>query len=78
MFLRVNIKYTSLLNSFKLFSEYEILATVLNGTPISNITTQNKKIIVLGSESNGIKREILEKANQKFTIPKSNFQKLNH
>lgn len=74
-FLRVNIKYTNLLNSFKLFSEYEILATVLNGTPISNITTQNKKIIVLGSESNGIKREILEKANQKITIPKSKFSK---
>ena len=74
-FLRVSIKYTNLLNSFKLYSEYEILATVLNGTPISNITTQNKKIIVLGSESNGIKREILEKANQKITIPKSEFSK---
>ena len=74
-FLRVGIKYANLLNTFKLYPEHEILATVLNGTPINNITTKNKKIIVLGSESNGIKREILDKANQKITIPKSEFSK---
>ena len=74
-FLRVGIKYANLLNTFKLYPNHEILATVLNGTPINNITTKNKKIIVLGSESNGIKREILEKANQKITIPKSEFSK---
>jgi len=74
-FLRVGIKYANLLNTFKLYPEHEILATVLNGAPINNITTKNKKIIVLGSESNGIKREILDKANQKITIPKSEFSK---
>lgn len=74
-FLRVGIKYANLINTFKLYPKHEILATVLNGTPINNITTKNKKIIVLGSESNGIKREILEKANQKITIPKSEFSK---
>tara|TARA_Y100000813_G_scaffold39298_2_gene26723 strand:+ start:5526 stop:6230 length:705 start_codon:yes stop_codon:yes gene_type:complete len=74
-FLRVGIKYANLLNTFKLYPNHEILATVLNGTPINNITTKNKKIIVLGSESNGIKREILEKANQKITISKSEFSK---
>ena len=74
-FLRVGVKYANLINTFKLYPKHEILATVLNGTPINNITTKNKKIIVLGSESNGIKREILAKANQKITIPKSEFSK---
>ena len=74
-FLRVGVKYANLINTFKLYPKHEILATVLNGTSINNITTKNKKIIVLGSESNGIKREILEKANQKITIPKSELSK---
>ena len=74
-FLRVGVKYTNLLNTFKLYPEHEILVTVLNGTPINNIATKNKKIIVLGSESNGINKEILQKANQKITIPKYEFSK---
>ena len=64
-----------MLNSFKLYSDYEILATVLNGTPINRITSKNKKIIVLGNESIGIRSEILEKAHKKITIPKSESSK---
>ena len=74
-FLRVNITYTDLLNSFELHSDYEIFATVLNGTPINRITSKNKKIIVLGNESRGIRSEILEKAHEKITIPKSESSK---
>ena len=45
--------------------------TVLNGTPISEMTNADKKIIVMGSESNGISKEILELTSEKITIPKS-------
>ena len=49
--------------------------TVLNGTQLSEITNADKKIIVFGSESKGIRDEVLELESKKITIPKSEFSK---
>lgn len=74
-FTRVNLHYTSLIHAFKKYSDYKLYMTVLNGTPLSEMTITDKKIIVMGNESNGITQEILELGSEKITIPKSEFSK---
>ena len=75
-FTRVKLHYTTLVDVFKKYSDYKLFMTVLNGTPISDMTDVKKKIIVMGSESNGIREEILELTSEKITIPKSNYSKV--
>jgi TrmH family RNA methyltransferase len=74
-FTRVNLHYTSLLDAFKKYSDYKLFMTVLNGTPLSEMTNADKKIIVMGSESKGISNKILELTSDKITIPKSKSSK---
>ena len=74
-FTRVNLHYTSLMDAFKKYSEYKLFMTVLNGTPLSEMTNADKKIVVMGSESKGISNEILELTSEKITIPKSKSSK---
>jgi TrmH family RNA methyltransferase len=74
-FTRVNLHYTSLTDAFKKYSDYKLTMTVLNGTPLSEMKNTDKKIIVMGSESKGISKEILELTSEKITIPKSKSSK---
>ena len=74
-FTRVNLNYTSLLDAFKKYSDYKLFMTVLNGTPLSEMTNADKKIVVMGSESKGISNKILELTSDKITIPKSKSSK---
>jgi TrmH family RNA methyltransferase len=74
-FTRVNLHYTSLLDAFKKYSDYKLFMTVLNGTPLSEMTNADKKIVVMGSESKGISNKILELTSDKITIPKSKSSK---
>lgn len=74
-FTRVNLHYTSLMDAFKKYSDYKLFMTVLNGTPLSEMTNTDKKIIVMGSESKGISNKILELTSDKITIPKSKSSK---
>ncbi|MGB1988737.1 MAG: TrmH family RNA methyltransferase [Flavobacteriales bacterium] len=74
-FTRVNLHYTSLIDAFKKYSDYKLIMTVLNGTPLSEMTNADKKIVVMGSESKGISNEILELTSEKITIPKSKSSK---
>ena len=74
-FTRVNLNYTSLLDAFKKYSDYKLFMTVLNGTPLSEMTNADKKIVVMGSESEGISNKILELTSDKITIPKSKSSK---
>ena len=74
-FTRVNLYYTSLTDAFKKYSDYELFMTVLNGTQLSKITNADKKIIVFGSESKGIREEVLELGSKKITLPKSKYSK---
>ena len=74
-FTRVNLHYTSLMDAFKKYSDYKLFMTVLNGTPLSEMTNADKKIVVMGSESKGISNKILELTSDKITIPKSKSSK---
>ena len=74
-FTRVNLHYTSLTDAFKKYSDYKLFMTVLNGTPVGDLSDVKKKIIVMGSESKGIREEILELTSEKITIPKSKSSK---
>ena len=74
-FTRVNLHYTSLIDAFKKYSDYKLFMTVLNGTPVGDMSDVKKKIIVMGSESKGIREEILELTSEKITIPKSKSSK---
>ena len=74
-FTRVNLHYTSLMDAFKKHSDYKLFMTVLNGTPLSEMTNADKKIIVMGNESKGISNKILELTSDKITIPKSKSSK---
>jgi len=74
-FTRVNLHYTSLIDAFKKYSDYKLIMTVLNGTPLSEMKNTDKKIVVMGSESKGISKEILELTSEKITIPKSKSSK---
>ena len=70
-FTRVNVYYTCLMDAFKKYSDYKLFMTVLNGTPLSQMTNADKKIVVMGNESKGISNEILKLPSEKITIPKS-------
>ena len=74
-FTRVTIHYTSLIGLIEKYPDYKLFVTVLNGTPISEVINSNKKIIVMGSESKGISKEILKLKSEKITIPKSKSSK---
>lgn len=74
-FTRVNLHYTSLMDAFKKYSDYKLFMTVLNGTPLSEMTNADKKIVVMGSESKGISNKILKLTSDKITIPKSKSSK---
>lgn len=68
---RVNVTYTSLPDYFNsLFKNCNIFGTVVQGG--KNIYTQdlpNQGIIVIGSESHGISKEILPLITHRITIP---------
>ncbi len=74
-FTRVKLHYTTLVDTFKKYSDYKLFMTVLNGTPVGDMTDVKKKIIVMGSESKGIRDEILELTSEKITIPKYKYSK---
>lgn len=49
--------------------KYKVVATSLSGTKSIYEMDLNKKVIVIGNESNGVSREILEVADEKTKIP---------
>ena len=74
-FTRVNLYYTNLIDAFKKYSDYKLFMTVLNGTQLSKITNVDKKIIVMGSESKGIREEVLELEAKKLQYQSLNISK---
>jgi TrmH family RNA methyltransferase len=67
---RVNIVYTDL-NAFILNNKgIKIIATALNGKDIHTIKGLKEAIIIIGNESKGISKELMDLANERITIPK--------
>ena len=67
---KVNVVYTDLIKFIKATNK-KIIGTSLNSKSISDYSFQNfDGIIVFGSESNGISREIKKEINDYISIPK--------
>jgi RNA methyltransferase, TrmH family len=67
---RVNIIYRDL-SIFLLHNKgIKIIATALNGKDIHTIKGFKEAIIIIGNESKGISKELMDLANEKITIPK--------
>ena len=68
---KVNVVYTDLIKFIKTTNK-KIIGTSLNSKSISDYSFQNfDGIIVFGSESNGISREIKKEINDYISIPKT-------
>ena len=68
---KVNVVYTDLIKFMKATNK-KIIGTSLNSKSISDYSFQNfDGIIVFGSESNGISREIKKEINDYISIPKT-------
>ena len=75
---RVNIYYEDIAPLLQRNSSIQSFAAALNGKDISTITKIKEGLIIIGNESRGITREIMNLANEKITIPKyGNAESLN-
>ena len=67
---RVKIMYSDLCHFFKILPHSHVLAAVLDGNPIKETPLQKPFTLVIGSESKGIRNEVLNFCNYKVTIPR--------
>jgi TrmH family RNA methyltransferase len=71
---RVKISYTDLQQTIMAIKhqhpEIPIYAAVLEGENLYNATTGKKGILMMGNESKGLSKELLDLATQKLTIPR--------
>jgi len=68
---RVNVIYTELQDFFKaLPAEIPVYGALLEGPDITKMTFTNQGIILIGSESHGISRELLPYVNKPLHIPR--------
>lgn len=62
----------------KQLKDYEILATEIKGSiSLKNISHEDKFILVLGNEARGVRKEILDIANQRIRIDIRDMESLN-
>jgi len=69
-FLRVACFYEDLDEFLNRHSEIPLYATALTGRNIHEMDSLNEGFILIGNESKGLKKEWLERAREKITIPR--------
>ena len=67
---RVNVFYTDLPVWLKQRSGVRIYAAMLEGKDVTNISTIKEGLIIIGNESMGINKEVLQYSNEKISIPR--------
>ena len=67
--LRIPVFYCDLQSWLQQQGNTRIFAAVMEGQPVNNTDINDKAIIVLGNESKGISKEVLESVNVRITIP---------
>jgi len=72
----LNILRDNLLNFISKHKEYKVLSTSLKANDLSALDN-NKKIIVIGNEGNGVSKEILDISDECLKIPIKNIDSLN-
>ena len=68
---RVQVQYVNLKSTLENMTDYQICAAVMDGKSVFDIEKSEKRIFLMGSESHGLRTELVELAHQKITIPKS-------
>ncbi len=66
---RMNIMYRELVSFIDQWPHIPVMASSLEGSVLQNIKKEKEAFLVIGNESKGISREILEKATVKVRIP---------
>jgi TrmH family RNA methyltransferase len=75
---RVKVYYSDLNDIKNKFPEVALIGATLGGVNISDFKIPEKKVLVIGNESKGIRPEYLELLDHKIAIPKSgNAESLN-
>jgi len=75
---RVNVFYTDLPVWFKELSGIRIYAAMLEGKDVTKMSAIGEGLIIIGNESMGVDKELLQFANEKISIPgKGNAESLN-
>ena len=69
--IRVQVQYVDLKFTLDRMTDYQIYAAVMDGKSIFSFKKSQKAIVLMGSESHGLSKELLEIAHQKITIPRS-------
>jgi len=67
---RVNVVYVDLVQFLSESTEKVILAADMNGESIYDFSTPDEGLLVMGSESHGLRKQILDKCSSKISIPK--------
>ena len=66
---RVSIVYTGLTELFQKYKNIPVYGTLLEGIDISGIKNPEQGIILIGSEAQGISKELIPHINYRITIP---------
>jgi len=67
---RVNVFYTDLDVWIQLNNSIKKYAAALNGTELNKVKNIKEGLLMIGNESKGINRKLLEMADEKITIPR--------
>jgi TrmH family RNA methyltransferase len=67
---RVNVFYTDLPGWLKQRSGVRVYAAMLEGKDVTKMSTIKEGLIIIGNESMGIDKEVLQCANEKISIPR--------
>ena len=67
---RVNVFYTDLPAWLKQRSDVRIYAAMLEGKDVTKMSTIKEGLIIIGNESTGIDKEVLQYSNEKISIPR--------
>jgi TrmH family RNA methyltransferase len=68
-FSRIEFTYVDLRTFFESHSDIKKIGAVLNGENIHTYAFPNEAFIILGNESNGISKDIIDTLDEKITIP---------
>ncbi|RYY16291.1 MAG: RNA methyltransferase, partial [Chitinophagaceae bacterium] len=66
---RVNTYYTSLEDVCNKFPDIKLYASVLGGTPVSEVQVGPPAFLLIGNEGAGISDEMITRATEKISIP---------
>jgi TrmH family RNA methyltransferase len=67
---RVNVFYTELTAWIKRQAGVRIYAAMLEGKDVTRMSAIREGLIIIGNESTGIDKELLQSANEKISIPR--------